>query len=168
MLVHIGPPMHPDELTMTQHFLRAAAAQKLAHLVYYSVMHPLRRDVRHHRLKLETEVRVIESGLTYTIVQPTRYMQHVENIWNAVTDQGLHAMPFNTQALPLEVMAERARAAGVSADRIEQMRVMNDPYDRYGFRGNPNVLAMLLGRAPTRYRDYLRQLIATLGGSAKT
>ncbi len=232
-LVHIGPPMHPDELSMTQNFLRAAEAQRLAHVVYYSVMHPLRREVRHHRLKLETEERVIESNLTYTIVQPTRYMLHLESIWKAVTEQGLHAMPFNTQvpfniadladlaevtarvvlesvadgptpgrhyfatyelagpeplsqadmakilteelgrtvvaeALPLEVMAERARAAGVSADRIEQMRIMNDHYDRHGFRGNPNVLAMLLGRAPNRYRDYVRRLIAARAGSAQS
>lgn len=232
-LVHIGPPMHPDELSMTQTFIRIAKDQQLAHFVYYSVMHPLRREVRHHRLKLETEECVIESGLTYTIVQPTRYMQHLENIWKAVTEQGLHSMPFSTQvpfniadladlaeatarvvlesaakgptpgqhhfatyelagpeplsqddmakilteelgrqvraqALPLEVMAERARAAGVSADRIEQMRIMNDHYDRHGFRGNPNVLAMLLGRAPNRYRDYVRRLIAARAGSAKS
>jgi uncharacterized protein YbjT (DUF2867 family) len=224
-LVHIGPPMHPDELAMTRNFLRAGAAQQLRHFVYYSVMHPLRRDVRHHRLKLETEECVIDSGLTYTIVQPTRYMQHLENNWKAVTEQGLHSMPFSTQvrfnvadladlaeatarvvlesaadgptpghhhfatyelagpepltqdemarilseelgrevlarALALDVMEERARAAGMSADRIEQMRSMNDHYDRHGFRGNPNVLTMLLGRAPTRYRDYVRRLIA--------
>jgi uncharacterized protein YbjT (DUF2867 family) len=232
-LVHIGPPMHPDELSMTQTFIRIAKDQQLAHFVYYSVMHPLRREVRHHRLKLETEECVIESGLTYTIVQPTRYMQHLENIWKTVSEQGVHSMPFNTQvrfnvadltdlaeatarvvlesaaqgptsgrhhfatyelagpeplsqddmakilteelgrtvvarALPLEVMAERARAAGVSADRIEQMRIMNDHYDRHGFRGNPNVLTMLLGRAPHRYRDYVRRLIAARAGSAKS
>lgn len=231
-LVHIGPPMHPDELSITQNFGRAAAAQKLAHFVYYSVMHPLRREVRHHRLKLETEERIVESDLMYTIVQPARYMQHLENIWKAVTEQGLHSMPFSTkvpfnvadladlaeatarvvlesaadgatpgrhhfatyelagpeplsqdemakilteelgrevvaQALPLDIMAARAAATGLSEDRIEQMRIMNDHYDRHGFRGNPNVLAMLLGRPPNRFRDYVRQLVAARTGSAK-
>lgn len=224
-LVHIGPPMHPDEHVMMLRLIDAARHAQLAHFVYYSVMHPLRREVRHHRLKLEAEESLVESGLTYSIVQPTRYMQHLDGLWKTVTGQGVHAMPFSidqacsvadladlaeatarvvlesradgatpgkhhyaiyelggpealsqrdmagilseelgrpvvAQALPLDVMAERARAAGFGEDRIEQMRIMNAHYDRHGFRGNPNVLTMLLGRPPTRYRDYVRRLIA--------
>jgi uncharacterized protein YbjT (DUF2867 family) len=96
-LVHVGPPMHPDEKTMTANFVAAAQRQKLRHFVYYSVLQPLRREVRHHRLKLETEELVVESDLPYTIVQPTRYMQHLENIWKAVSEQGVHGMPFSTR-----------------------------------------------------------------------
>ena len=58
-------------------------------------MHPLRRAVRHHRLKLDAEEALIESGLPYTIVQPMRYMQHLALIWNKVLETGVHAMPFN-------------------------------------------------------------------------
>jgi uncharacterized protein YbjT (DUF2867 family) len=96
-LVHVGPPMHPDEKVMTGHFIAAAQRQKLRHFVYYSVLQPLRREVRHHRLKLETEELVVESDLAYTILQPTRYMQHLENIWKPVTEQGVHGMPFSTR-----------------------------------------------------------------------
>jgi uncharacterized protein YbjT (DUF2867 family) len=32
----------------------------------------------------------------YTIVQPIRYMQHLEPIWKDVVNAGVHAMPFNT------------------------------------------------------------------------
>lgn len=95
-IVHIGPPMHPDEKTMTSHFVDAAKAAGVGKFVYYSVMHPLRRDVRHHALKLDTEEMLIESGLPYSIVQPMRYMQHLEPIWKRVTEEGVHAMPFNT------------------------------------------------------------------------
>lgn len=96
-IVHIGPPMHPDERTMTEHFVSAAKSAGVAKFVYYSVMHPLRRDVRHHALKLDTEEMLIESGLPYSIVQPMRYMQHLEPIWKRVIEDGIHAMPFNTQ-----------------------------------------------------------------------
>ncbi len=96
-LVHIGPPMHPDEKVMTAHFIAAAQRQSLRHFVYYSVLQPLRREVRHHRLKLETEELVVESDLPYTILQPSRYMQHLENIWKSVTAQGVHGMPFSTR-----------------------------------------------------------------------
>jgi uncharacterized protein YbjT (DUF2867 family) len=178
-------------------------------------MHPLRREVRHHRLKLEVEERVVESGLPYTIVQPMRYMQHLEPLWKSVVERGVHAMPFNTRVrfnvvdledlalataivatdaahryatyelagpdslcqdemariigevigrevraeeVPLPVLAERARASGASPDRIEQMRIMNGHYDRFGFLGNPNVLRLVLGREPTRFRDYVARL----------
>ncbi len=96
-LVHVGPPMHPDEKSMAGHFIEAAQRQKLHHFVYYSVLQPLRREVRHHRLKMETEELVVESDLAYTIMQPTRYMQHLENIWKPVTEQGVHGMPFSTR-----------------------------------------------------------------------
>ena len=96
-VVHIGPPMHPDEKTITGYFVDAAGDAAVSKFIYYSVMHPLRREVRHHRLKLDTEELLIESGLPYTIVQPIRYMQHLELIWKRVIDEGVHAMPFNTR-----------------------------------------------------------------------
>ena len=96
-IIHIGPPMHPDEQTMTGYFLAAARQSGIKHFIYYSVMHPLRREVRHHRLKLDTEESVIESGLPYTIVQPIRYMQHLLPIWPRVLEEGVHAMPFSTE-----------------------------------------------------------------------
>lgn len=95
-LVHIGPPMHPDEKLITGHFVAAAMKANLKRFVYYSVMHPLRREVPHHARKLDTEEMVIESGVPYTIVQPIRYMQHLETIWKDVLATGVHAMPFNT------------------------------------------------------------------------
>ena len=94
-IIHIGPPMHPNEVEITRRFIGAARSHGLSRFVYYSVMHPLRRAVRHHRLKLDAEEELIESGLPYTIVQPIRYMQHLAMIWKKVLATGVHAMPFN-------------------------------------------------------------------------
>ncbi len=94
-IIHIGPPMHPNEVEITSRFIDAALAHSVSRFVYYSVMHPLRRAVRHHRLKLDAEETLVESGLPYTIVQPMRYMQHLALIWNKVLETGIHAMPFN-------------------------------------------------------------------------
>jgi uncharacterized protein YbjT (DUF2867 family) len=73
-------------------------------------MHPLRREVRHHSLKLDAEEVLIESGVPYTILQPIRYMQHLLPIWPKVLEQGIHAMPFNTDVMfnvvDLEDLAE--------------------------------------------------------------
>ena len=221
--MHIGPPMHPLEREMTGHFIDGARRAGVAHFVYYSVLQPLRREIRHHRLKLEAEEDLVESGLTYTIVQPSRYMQHLDPIWKTVLADGVHAMPFSTgvrfnvadladlaeavarvvaesahgaaqpgrhhfatyelagpealsqedmartitevtgrtvvaEALPIATMQARARAAGASEDRIAQMTAMNQHYDGHGMRGNPRVLAMLLGREPGDFRSYVRRL----------
>ncbi|MXZ27155.1 NAD(P)H-binding protein [Candidatus Poribacteria bacterium] len=94
-IIHIGPPMHPNEVEITTRFIDAALSHGVSRFVYYSVMHPLRRAVRHHRLKLDAEETLIESGLPYTIVQPMRYMQHLGLIWNKVLETGVHNMPFN-------------------------------------------------------------------------
>ena len=94
-IIHIGPPMHPNEVEITSRFIDTALSHDISRFVYYSVMHPLRRAVRHHRLKLDAEEALIESGLPYTIVQPMRYMQHLALIWNKVLETGIHAMPFN-------------------------------------------------------------------------
>ncbi len=216
-IVHIGPPMHPDEKEMTANFVSAAKQVGVGRFIYYSVMHPLRRDVRHHSLKLDTEEMVIESGVPYTIVQPIRYMQHLEPIWKRVNEEGVHAMPFNThlkfnvvdlidlaeatarvtlddgwlygtfelagpeplsqddmakiigdvigkpiraEATPIAKMQEKARAAGASDDRVKQMTIMNEHYDRFGFLGNPRILETILGRAPTTFKAYVERLNA--------
>lgn len=97
VVMHIGPPMDPREVEATQAMLAAANAANAGQFIYYSVMQPLRQDVEHHRRKLLAEARVVESGIPYTLLQPIRYMQHLEPIWNEVRQNGVHAMPFNTR-----------------------------------------------------------------------
>lgn len=93
-VVHIGPPMHPDEVRITTSFVDAAQAAGVDRFVYYSVMHPFLRDVRHHALKLDATEAIVDSGIPYTVLEPSRYMQHLEPIWPAVQAEGVHAMPF--------------------------------------------------------------------------
>ena len=214
-IIHIGPPMHPNEVEITRRFIKSARAHGVEQFIYYSVMHPLRRAVRHHRLKLDAEEELIESGLPYTIVQPIRYMQHLAMIWKKVLDTGVHSMPFNidlkfnvadlrdlaeataivatqpghlyatyelagpealsqrdmaavisrvlgrvirAEAVTLEQVEKNARAAGAGDDRVTQMLIMNEHYDRFGFRGNSNVLRWILGREPNTYENYVKRL----------
>ncbi len=121
-VVHIGPPMHPKEIEISEYVIECAQAHSLDHLVYYSVMHPLRREVRHHRLKLDVEEKVIESGLPYTILQPCRYMQHLEPIWAKVVETGVHAMPFDVtkkfNVVDLLDLADAVAAVCGSSDHL--------------------------------------------------
>jgi uncharacterized protein YbjT (DUF2867 family) len=216
-IIHVGPPMHPNEIEHTQRLLAAAKRHGVTDFIYYSVMHPLRREVRHHRFKLDAEEHVIESGLAYTILQPIRYMQHLEPIWQDVLTNGIHAMPYNVdvgfnvadladlanataraaldpsyrygtfelagpeplsqramaailseeigrpivaRALPIAELEENARKRGIAAERITQMRIMNEHYDRFGFMGSPKILTWIIGRPPNTFRDYVKRLLA--------
>jgi len=214
-VIHIGPPMYPGEFETSEELINASIKAGVEHFIYYSVMHPLSRVIRHHRLKLEVEEALINSGLTHTILQPSRYMQHLEPIWPKVVGQGVHAMPFDVtrkfnvvdlqdladacaivassdryhfgtyelagpealsqedmaaiisdvlgrpvkaQAVPIEEMKAKARAAGASEDRVEQMEIMNRHYDAHGFRSNAVVLECILGRRANSYRSYVERI----------
>ena len=96
-VLHICPPMHPDEDKIAAAMIALCEAQGVERFVLYSVLHPL-ADVPHHRRKLAAEHALINSSLAYTILQPCRYMQHLNAIWTQVRDAGRHAMPFSSTA----------------------------------------------------------------------
>ena len=96
-VLHICPPMHPAEDRLAASMIRLCEAQGVERFVLYSVLHPL-ADVPHHRRKLDAEEALLNSSLAYTILQPCRYMQHLNAIWAQVRDQGLHPMPFDSKA----------------------------------------------------------------------
>ncbi|MGI9378648.1 MAG: SDR family oxidoreductase [Methyloligellaceae bacterium] len=213
-IVHICPPMDPGETEIAETLIELSQKSDIRHFVLYSVLHPLLRDVPHHHRKLEAERALVNSGLTYTILQPARYMQHLLPLWDSLQETGVHSMPFSTdvqfcvvdladlaevtalvaaesgheqatyqlagpqnlsQADMAEILSrllnrkitaeprssqdtlERMAAAGMSAARIENFRLMNDHYDHYGMTGNPGVLRWLLGREPTSYEEFVRR-----------
>jgi len=74
------PPFHPHESTLGINFIDACSAQKDAggpfqHLVYSSVIHPILQKLLNHDVKRYVEEYLIESGLDYTILQPTHIME---------------------------------------------------------------------------------------------
>ncbi|CAD0100055.1 unnamed protein product [Aureobasidium mustum] len=74
------PPFHPHETTLGVTFIDACIAQKeargsFAHLVYSSVIHPILQKLLNHDCKRYIEEYLIESGLSYTILQPTHMME---------------------------------------------------------------------------------------------
>ena len=122
--VHIGPPMDSREVEQTTAMLTAGQTVGARDFIYYSVMHPLRQEVDHHRRKLIAEALVVESGLAYTILQPCRYMQHLEAIWADVVATGVHAMPFSTH--------KRFSVVDLADLAVAVALVVSDSGHRYG------------------------------------
>ena len=105
--------------------------QSIERFVLYSVLHPLLTDVPHHARKLEAERYLIDSGLDYTILQPSRYMQHLTPIWKTVLTTSVHSMPFST------------------AVRSPACRLHNRPTQIYGVKTLPKISYIFAG--PTKY-----------------
>ncbi len=97
-VLHICPPMHPQEDAIARTMIDLAGELSVDRFVLYSVLHPLLADVPHHNRKLQAERALVDSGLNCTILQPGRYMQHLAVIWKTVLATGVHSMPFSTAA----------------------------------------------------------------------
>ena len=114
-IIHICPPMHHAEDRIAKAMIACAENSGVNHFILYSVLHPV-INVPHHRRKLAAEEALIESGLQYTILQPGRYMQHLNGIWNEVRHKGVHAMPFSTSTcFSLTDLDDLAQAAALIA-----------------------------------------------------
>jgi uncharacterized protein YbjT (DUF2867 family) len=88
-LYHICPNVHPDEVTIGRMAIAAATRHQIDHFVYHSVLHPQTEKMPHHWRKLQVEAWLFESGLPFTIVQPTAYMQNIR-----VAAADLYAVPY--------------------------------------------------------------------------
>jgi uncharacterized protein YbjT (DUF2867 family) len=77
-LVHIGPPMHPREITMGQNVIDAAKQTDIGHVLLMSVTQPQLEPLLNHQAKLAVERHLLASRLPFTILQPMHYMQNVD------------------------------------------------------------------------------------------
>jgi len=76
---HIGPPFHHAETAMGLNLVTAAKLestrrQRFRHFVYSSAIHPIVRKMLNHDAKRYVEEALVESGLPFTILQPTHFM----------------------------------------------------------------------------------------------
>jgi uncharacterized protein YbjT (DUF2867 family) len=76
-IVHIGPAMHPREITMGHNVIDAAKRTGVEHVVLMSVTHPQLEPLLNHQSKLAVERHLLASRLPFTILQPMHYMQNV-------------------------------------------------------------------------------------------
>lgn len=109
---HICPNVSPDEVAIGQTAIAAARSAGVERFVYHSVLHPQTEAMPHHWQKLRVEEQLFESALSYTILQPTAYMQNVLAHWDRIGQEGVYPIPYPVQTLlsmvDLEDVAEAA------------------------------------------------------------
>ena len=111
---HICPNVYPDELTIGQEIIGAAAAVGITHFVYHSVLHPQIEVMPHHWKKMRVEERLFESGLPYTILQPAVYMQNILVNWENIVETGKYTVPYAVESrISMVDLEDVAQAAAI-------------------------------------------------------
>ncbi|MCJ7677246.1 MAG: NmrA/HSCARG family protein [Anaerolineales bacterium] len=109
---HMAPNVSPDEIPMGQTVISAAQSAGVERLVFHSVLHPHIEAMPHHWQKARVEELLFASGVSFTILQPTAYMQNVAASWEAILTQGRYPVPYSPETrlslVDLEDVAEAA------------------------------------------------------------
>ena len=91
---HIGPPEHPRELAIGQTIIDLAQEHGVEQFVYFSVLHPSISALRHHWNKLLVQEYLVDSGVPYTILQPTMFMRSPQG-WSRAVSWPLRTHPIS-------------------------------------------------------------------------
>jgi uncharacterized protein YbjT (DUF2867 family) len=94
---HINPAFAPNEADLGVAMVEAAKAGGVHKFVFSSVIHPSISKLSNHAAKLPVEEALYESGMEFTVLQPTMFMQNFNSSWNAVLEQGRFALPYSKQ-----------------------------------------------------------------------
>lgn len=111
---HICPNVSADEVSIGNLVIAAARAADVEQFVFHSVLHPQTEKMPHHWNKLRVEEALFESGLPFTILQPTAYMQNILAGWQAIVERGLYSVPYPVETrLSLVDLDDVAEAAAI-------------------------------------------------------
>ena len=118
-IYHMAPNVSPDEISMGRAVIVAAQSADVERLVFHSVLHPHIEAMPHHWQKARVEELLFASGLPFTILQPTTYMQNVAAAWDQILTQGRYPVPYSPKTrLSLVDLEDVAQAA---------VRVLTEP-----------------------------------------
>ena len=95
---HIGPGFAPREAELGVTMVEAAKAAGVRKFVFSGVIHPSISTMTNHTEKQPVEQAVYESGMDFTVLQPTMFMQTIAMSWNTVLEHGRFSLPYSRHA----------------------------------------------------------------------
>ncbi len=112
----ISPRFLVTEIDIAHAMIAAAGTAGVRHFIYHSVYHAQLDPILHHRDKRICEAALMESGLAYTIVQPTMYMQSTTRDWKEIVQAGRYVVPYSAdQQMSVVDLEDVGAAAAVVA-----------------------------------------------------
>ena len=119
---HICPNVSPDEITFGMNAIHAAQMSGVEHFVYHSVLHPQTEAMPHHWKKLRVEEGLLQSGLPFTILRPTAYMQNIQTHWQTILEKNIYPVPYPVETrLSLVDLEDVAEAAAIVMTREDHL-----------------------------------------------
>jgi uncharacterized protein YbjT (DUF2867 family) len=119
---HINPAFAPNEADLGVAMVEAAKAAGVKKFVFSSVIHPSISKMANHSAKQPVEEAIYESGMNYAVLQPTMFMQTIENGWSQVLKSSRFALPYSKHAKACYVdyrdVAEAA-ALALTGDKLD-------------------------------------------------
>lgn len=97
-IYHIAPRMSDAEVPIGLGLIEDGRSAGLEHFVFHSLVHAQCDDMGHHRDKRVVERELLVSGIRYTLMQPTMYMQNLEQAWETVRRSGVYRLPYSEYA----------------------------------------------------------------------
>ena len=95
---HINPAFAPNEAELGVAMVEAAKASGVHKFVFSGAIHPSISKMSNHAAKRPVEEALYESGMEFTVLQPTMFMQTLDNGWSTVLKQGRFSLPYSKQA----------------------------------------------------------------------
>jgi uncharacterized protein YbjT (DUF2867 family) len=138
---HIPPSVNPREAELDATVLQAAVEAGVAHFVFHSLLHPQLSAIPHHLMHLRMEDQLLQSGLPFTILQPTSYMQN----WSGRLREATLYVPWGPDA-PLS-MVDLADVGEVAALVLSEPGHLGATYELCGSDLTFTQIARLMSEA---------------------
>ena len=133
---HISPPHHSGEFALGQSVIDAAVSAHAERVVLLSAIHPMLDALPSHRMKRMVEEYLVDSGLPYTILQPTMFMQNTD--LQKVLETDVLGVPYSAE-MPMSFV-DRKDVAAIGA------KVLSEP-------GHKRATYELIGTEPTSFSE---------------
>ena len=94
-IYHIAPGLIPNEFSLSRNFVASAKALSIDRFILHGVSYPYAPNIEFHWTKMKLEAELLLSGLQYTIIRPTQFMQNI--IWSLpqIVSTGEFGLPYN-------------------------------------------------------------------------
>ncbi len=95
-LYHIAPSLTVREHEMGRGVIAAAQRAGVKHFVLHGVIAPYLQHINYHWAKELIQFDLYRSGLPYTVLLPTNFMQNVSWTWPLIAKDGRWELPYST------------------------------------------------------------------------
>jgi uncharacterized protein YbjT (DUF2867 family) len=154
---HIAPTLSYDEHAMGRSVVKEAQAAGVEHFVLHGVIAPYLQNINYHFAKELIQWDLYRSGMAYTVLLPTNFMQNISWSWRTIAEEGRWELPYDIDKkltwVDLDDIAEAAA------------NVLTEPGHQYGTYELCGTDAFLSRR---NIADLMTQVLGTRIAAVKT